>query len=117
MAGDDAQVDELLRVAPDLAQALVARHPTAIARAAALGHTDAVRLLAGLGVDVNHKQRTTALHEAAWTGDRPLADLLLSLGADPAIRDDEFNATPSGWADHAHHEELAAYLASLEPDA
>ena len=114
MASDKAQVAELLHDAPALARTLRERHPTAIARAAQLGQADAVQLLAGLGFDVNHKQRTTALHEAAWNGDRRMVDLLLSLGADPAIRDDEFNSTPSGWASHAHHEELAAYLATRE---
>jgi ankyrin repeat protein len=115
MAGDAARAAELLGDAPELARTLTAHHPATIARAAALGRADAVRLLAELGFAVDHKRRTTALHEAAWNGDRPMVDLLLALGADPSIRDDEFDATPSGWAQHAHHDDLAAYLASLVP--
>ena len=52
--------------------------------------------------------RATALHEAALRGDRPLVDLLLAAGADPSIRDREFNADAAGWATHAGHHDLAA---------
>jgi ankyrin repeat protein len=114
MRGDGGAVDTLVAADPALAAQAVALHPAQIATAVALGRAEAVRLLARVGLDVSHKERNTPLHTAAWNGDRELADLLLSLGADPNARDDEFNATPSGWARHAHHEELATYLEGLE---
>jgi ankyrin repeat protein len=114
MRGDHDAVDGLVAVDPGLPAQAVALDPARIATATDLGRADAVRLLARIGFDVSHKQRTTPLHSAAWSGDRAMVDLLLSLGADPTARDDEFDATPSDWARHAHHEELAAYLADRE---
>ena len=60
--------------------------------------------------------RPTALHLAAYDGSRELVDVLLELGADPNVRDRDFDATPAGWARHAHHDELADHLAALEAD-
>jgi ankyrin repeat protein len=114
MRADVRRVAELVAADPTLAAQAAARHPARITTAVELGNPDAVRILAGLGLDVSHKQRITPLHAAAWKGDRALADLLLSLGADPNARDSEFDATPAGWAEHARHEELAIYLAALE---
>lgn len=42
--------------------------------------------------------RHNALHAAAWGGDLELVKLLLDAGADPLARDDEYDATPAGWA-------------------
>ena len=40
----------------------------------------------------------TALHVAALQGHRAVAELLLASGAEINARDDEFGATPAGWA-------------------
>jgi ankyrin repeat protein len=69
-----------------------------------------VRRLVFLGFDVNARSRTTALHEAAWKGDLDTVEFLVSLGADPAITDEEHHSTPAGWADHNGHDEVAAWL-------
>ena len=62
-----------------------------------------------LGFDVNAYGRhdvpveerwETALHAAASLGDPDLVALLLSLGADPTLRDARFGATPLDWARH-----------------
>ena len=85
--------------------------PGLIARAAEFGRADAVALLLERGADVNAMPgRATALHEAALRGDRPLVDLLLAAGADPSIRDPEFDADAAGWATHAGHHDLATHL-------
>ena len=85
--------------------------PGLIVRAAESGRAAAVALLLERGADVNAMPgRGTALHEAALRGDRALVDLLLAAGADPTIRDREFNADAAGWAAHAGHPDLAAYL-------
>jgi ankyrin repeat protein len=101
---------------PGLAGAAAARDPGRILAAAELGRLDAVRLLVSLGFDLDHKQRVTALHVPAYNGDRAMVDLLIGLGADPMIRDDEFDATPAGWARHAHHDALADHLLRLEEE-
>jgi ankyrin repeat protein len=45
------------------------------------------------------QSRHTALHSAAWNGDLEMVKLLLAAGADPAIRDAQYNATARGWAE------------------
>jgi len=84
----------------------------------------AVALLAELGFDVNAKGRAdiareesweTALHEAASTADIQMTELLLSLGADPRVRDRRFDATPLGWAEHFAQTEQVALLRPLTP--
>jgi ankyrin repeat protein len=117
MTGDVAKVQEMLAQQPKLLSEAISRDPARIAAAASLGRPGSVRLLARLGFDVNYKQRTTALHNAAWFGDRHMVDLLVGLGADPGVVDDEFQATPAGWARHAHHDQLAEHLSRLEERA
>ena len=114
MRGDADDVHRLVAADPALASQAVARDPERIVMAAELGRIDAIRLLVEIGVDVNAGGGHTALHEAAYHGNRPLAEALLELGANPAARDHGHRATPSGWADHAGHAELAAWLAERE---
>jgi ankyrin repeat protein len=64
---------------------------------------------------VNAVRRTAALHEAASRGDVAMVELLLELGADPALRDTEFGATPLGWARHSRQDEVARFLADRTP--
>ena len=40
----------------------------------------------------------TALHLAAWCGRDAAVELLLAYGADPDLRDDQYNASALGWA-------------------
>ncbi|CAN5862429.1 MAG: ankyrin repeat domain-containing protein [Gemmatimonadetes bacterium] len=54
--------------------------------------------------------RGTALHAAAWRGSRPLVEWLLSVGANPAIRDGMVNSDAVGWAKHHGHEDLVGIL-------
>ncbi|MEV6609159.1 ankyrin repeat domain-containing protein [Kutzneria sp. NPDC051319] len=98
----------------------IAARPGLIVWAAANGRLDAVRRLVSLGFDVNALGRgdtpieqpwQTALHQAAGDGNLPMAELLLSLGADPSIRDARFDATPLDWAHHQGHPTLATLLA------
>jgi ankyrin repeat protein len=111
LRGDRDRVRELLVSDPALAAAAVARDPHRLLRAAELDRPDAVRLLVELGYDVN---RGNAMHLAAYFGNRPMVELLLDLGGDPNVRDPEFDATPAGWARHAHHDELADFLDERE---
>lgn len=54
----------------------------------------------------------TALHAAVWRGHRSIVEWLLSIGADPTIRDDLVGSDAAGWARHHGHHGLAALLAS-----
>ena len=74
------------------------------------GRAGAIELMTALGWDVNACDRMTALHAAAWRDDRELVERLLALGADPAARDRDFDATPAGWAAHGGHRALADRL-------
>ncbi len=114
MRGDAAEAERLTSADPALAAAARARDPRRIATAADLGRVDAVRLLAGIGLDVNAGGGPTPLHGAAYHGHRDVAELLIELGADPTRRDGTFHATPAGWAEHAGHAELAEWLAERE---
>jgi hypothetical protein len=114
MCADGAQVEALLQGDPSLRDRAIARQPGQIREAAALGRSGAVRLLASLGFDVNHRERITALHEAASRGDGELVTVLIELGADVRVRDTEFDATPAGWAGHQGHQALAERLRARE---
>lgn len=98
---------------PELVARVRAEQPDLINRAAGHRHVAAVRLLAGLGFDVNHRRRTTPLHEAAWNDDVEMARTLVELGADPSIADTEHRSTPLGWAEYGNKREVAAYLRTL----
>lgn len=100
MAGDRPEAERLRAVDPSLPGRAIAAEPAAVAKAVDTGRLEAVRLLLDVGFDVN-AGGTTALHEAAWRGDIPIAQLLLDRGADPHRRDHRFDGTPLGWAKHS----------------
>ena len=114
---DRHRVDALIAADPAVVRQAIAAEPAAILRAAELSRPAAVRLLAELGFDVNAVRRISALHEAASTGDLAMAELLLSLGADPTLKDCSFDATPLGWAEHGNHQQIIDLLTPVrEPD-
>ncbi|TKK91262.1 ankyrin repeat domain-containing protein [Herbidospora galbida] len=95
---------------PEVLARALAAFPGLINRAAGLGKTEAVRLLAGLGFDVDHRQGSTPLHDAAWNDDVDTVRALIELGADPATTDTRFQATALGWAEHGGRHRVAAVL-------
>jgi ankyrin repeat protein len=77
--------------------------------AATKGRVETVEWLLDHGADVNrratfggpsHGQGISALHLAAQNGDLPVVRCLVERGADLTLRDDLYNSTPEGWADH-----------------
>ena len=110
LAGDRVAVDAAVRADHTLLATALQHRPDLIARAAEANRHHAIALLVELGFDINARNRTTALHEAALRGDRPTVELLIGLGADPTIVDTEHQSTPAGWADHNGHTEIATYL-------
>lgn len=109
LAGDR---DAALSAATDdaLLRMLRTRHRDLVARAAALGRPDAVRLSIDLGSDIDALTGTTALHEAAVRGEESVVELLLELGADPGILDATHRAPAAAWARHGGHDRLAERL-------
>jgi hypothetical protein len=48
------------------------------------------------------------------SGDVEMAKLLIELGANPLVRDAEFNAFPRGWAEFGEKLEVAEFLRQFE---
>jgi hypothetical protein len=88
----------------------------ALALAAQHGRREAVRALLDAGVDPNGftppgaHSHATALHQAALAGHADIVEMLLQAGARTDVRDVLFAGTPSDWARHNGHHELAALL-------
>jgi ankyrin repeat protein len=98
--GDRDRAEAMRTDDPTLVQRAIARRPGQMIAAAERGNLEAVALLIELGFDVNALERTSPLHEAAMRGNLELIHLLLDHGADPELRDEGYDATPAGWAEH-----------------
>ena len=114
LRADRAAARQLVAADPVLVEQTAGREPQLLIRAVELGRADALRLLVELGFDVNHVARLTPLHQAAFDGNLELVRLLLELGADPTLRDGDYDATPAGWAEHAGKTEAMELLRALE---
>ena len=55
------------------------------------------------------------MHSAASAGTVDLVRELLALGADPTIRDKQFDATPLGWAQYCERADIVEVLTPLTP--
>jgi hypothetical protein len=90
--------------------------------AARYGRVESVEALLETGIGISdrmtsHPYEPTILHQAAWFGQRALAEWLIAHGADPTIRDTQHNGTPAGWAKYGEHPEHAEWFAELEAQA
>ncbi len=93
LAAGFAQAPDAIRADPVLMAAVDAGQHEVVAWLLARGASANAR------TDVQSGQ--TALHVAAWNGDRRLVEMLLAAGADLHARDEEHDATPRGWAETA----------------
>jgi len=87
----------------------------ALVYAAAWGQLESAGELLSRGAEINSipagfDYAGTPLHYAALQNRQEMVEWLLENGADPTIRDMKVNNTPDGWAEYAHHPQLAAYL-------
>jgi ankyrin repeat protein len=84
----------------------------AFALACRNGHTAIARTLLeqGARVDARGYFNAPALHWAAINGHAETVRFLLDRGADPALRDAEFDADVLGWAREGGHEPVIALL-------
>jgi ankyrin repeat protein len=112
--GDASEAKMLLKKDPTLKARLGTERAELLNLAAESNKQKAVRLMIGLGFDINERKRTAPLHLAAAGGNLDMVRLLIELGADPSVRDEEFNATPLGWAEYGERKEVAEFLRSLE---
>ena len=81
--------------------------------AARSGRTEAVAALLDAGaLPQGPASLATPLHLAAGGGHLAAVRLLAERGAPPGARDRLFGATPAGWAQHAGHAGVAAWLES-----
>jgi len=116
IAGDRVEVESRLAQDPALLERLGHQgRVDLLHRAVAAQQSDGVRLTVALGVDVNGMVPGTghdrsALHNAAGFGSLAMVRLLLELGADPALRDPTYHATPIGWARHSRQQDIVDHL-------
>ncbi len=113
LAGHRVKVTSMLNADPTLIQRSREQHGDLVARAVTLQRIGVIAYLVELGYDINARNRTTALHEAALRGDLPMVQHLIAHGADPTIADTEFNSPPQGWANHAGHQHVVTYLETI----
>ncbi|MDA8069916.1 ankyrin repeat domain-containing protein [Conexibacter sp. DBS9H8] len=78
---------------------------SALFAAAGRGDIAIISLLLEHGAGPNRRETihnigATPLHEAACHGRTDALRMLLEAGADPTVRDDRFDSTPAGWAQH-----------------
>jgi hypothetical protein len=88
--------------------------------AAQNNHTAAVRLMlqSGWPITARGQHRGTALHWASWHGNAEMVRQLLSYKPPINDADNDFNATPLGWATHGSvhgwHRRTGDYAATVE---
>ena len=105
ISGDDSEARQLLEEEPGLIE-----DPALLMEAA--NNAAATRLLLELGADPNAPKENgrVPLHEAAWANNAEVVQRLLDHGADCEIRENDHNATPVGFANHAGNFELRDLL-------
>jgi ankyrin repeat protein len=100
----------------DDAEAIVRQHPAMVGSLPSLDlellprycwetntNYEAVRLMLDLGFPIAHTEAShgySPLHNAAWSGDAALVDLLISRGHPVDLIDPRYDATPLGYAIH-----------------
>lgn len=86
--------------------------------AVSLQSKEIVAALLERGVNVNsaNDQNVTALHAAAINDDQEMVELLLNAGADPRIRDLQWDGNAAGWAYAGEHPQLGERLEKLIRD-
>ena len=115
LSADGKRARSLLKQNPSLLQQLGDDRAELLQRAAESNKRDAIRLMATLNFNLNEIKRTTALHNAAMSGHLEMVKLLIELGADPLVRDTEFNARPIGWVQYGDRQDVVEYLKQFEP--
>ena len=113
--GDTRSVVEILQEGVDVNTSFPIMGTNALMVAAAQGHVDAVKALLDAGADVNAADLTgwTALHAAAYKGDKHIISLLLERGAIPPAPT-WYLQSPSDMAEKLGHQDIVPLLKQAE---
>src|SRR5229473_1328925 len=117
---DQKMVESLLAQSPALAASLPPAGRRHLAHAARNNDLATVRLMlkAGLPVDAVSQHHSTAVHWAAWHGNAAMVQLILQHQPELENSDNDFKATPLGWATHGSengwHKENGDYASTVE---
>lgn len=118
--GDERTVREMLTTRPALAQSLTEHELRRLSDAAEDENREGVRLMlaAGWPVAAAGQHAGTALHWAAWHGDRALVGEILRHHPPLEAKDHDYDGTPLSWALHASvhgwHPERGDYAGVVE---
>jgi ankyrin repeat protein len=118
--GDEALVKELVAQHPTLAETLTEKARRRIVGTAMRNNTQGIRLMVSVGwpADVRGDSGQTPLHWAAWHGNVAMVRELLRHHAPPEAQEDEYKATPLGWAthgsEHGWHRDKGEYGQTVE---
>lgn len=107
VSGDGDRARALLAHVPSLIEGLGERGGALMENAAGSDNRDAVRLMAGLGFNVN----ACGMHEAARYGHLDMIKLLAGLGADVSRQDPGHGIDALGYASHYQQDHVVEYLA------
>jgi ankyrin repeat protein len=109
---DDPRVERVIRGDAGVLEAFALDSPTAdlVDHAASYGRWDLVIGLVQRGAPISTTGRTP-LHLAAGADELAVVKTLLDHGADPAVTDPEYHATPLQWAEFLRSTAVAEYLA------
>jgi ankyrin repeat protein len=117
---DEPALEALVSQNREIVHSLSAAEQRQLAHAARNNDATAVRLFlkAGLPIDSRGQHNATALHWSAWHGNVEGVRLLLEHHPDLENTDNEFNASPLGWAIHGSengwHRATGNYPATVE---
>ena len=114
LAGDLEAARAMLNATPDLASRVM--QVDMLRDAVSRNNRAGLAAMIALGFDVNQRRGATALHDAAWAGNIEFAQMLLEAGADPTLRDENYWASPLGFALHAEQADMVAFLEQCEMD-
>jgi len=117
-------LDACFRRDREAAQAHLQKHPEylrstrAMFAAAKRDRPDVIALLLDLGLplEIEDRRKARALHEAAGSGARRAAQLLIERGAEIDPRDAIYNNTPFGWAAHFDDAGMLDFLSQYSCD-
>jgi len=118
--GDERATAELLAAHPGLVRSLGDAELRRLVDAAEGNDSSAVSrmLKAGWPVDARGQHGATALHWAAWHGDRAMVAEILRYHPPLELRDKDYDGTPLGWAAHASvhgwHPDRGDYAGTVE---
>jgi hypothetical protein len=110
LTGELGKVEEALEACPQGIERAQAERADLLLQAAAQARWEAVPTLVDHGFPLSLANGCSALHYASAAGNLDAVRLLLDAGADAALRDSIYRATPAEWADYFNQPATAEFL-------